>query len=166
MKYLLNSILVVFGTVFLSSCGCGRTIVEQPMVVPVHMVTNRVEIVHGEDTVTVPDSVKVTFEKELRKKLYGDNLVQNAPGIQLKYRFVQFNEGNRLTRYALGGIGNSGEASLMVEVIYLGWDNLELGRIRTEGKISGGFFGGSSDHALEKAAEEVTNYTRSVILNQ
>lgn len=163
---MLNSIVGVFGLIILISCGSARTIVERPVVVPRHMITNHVQICCDEDTVFVPENVKVTFEKELRKKLYGDNLVQDIPGIQLKYRFIQFNEGNRLMRYALGGIGNAGEASLMVEVIYLDCEGIEIGKIRAEGKISSGIFGGSSDFAIEKTAAEIANYTRGVILNQ
>lgn len=166
MKELLNLLLITLGVITLSSCGCGRTIVDQPVVVPMHMPMNQVQICRGVDNINVPDNVKAVFEKELRKKLYGDNLVKNAPGIQLQYRFVQFNEGNRFARYFFGGIGNTGEASVMVEVIYLTPDNFEIGRIHTEGKISSGLFGGSCDNAIEKAAAEVACYTRSVILHQ
>lgn len=158
--------LLVLGTGLLASCGCGKTIVYEPMVIPIHISANQVEIVHCSDTIAVSSCINEKFEKELRKKLYCDNLVQNAPGIQLRYRFVQFNEGNRLMRYALGGLGNTGEASILVEVTYVGLDGTELGRIHTEGKISSGLFGGSCDHAIEKAASEVANYTRGVILNR
>ncbi|MGZ3633869.1 MAG: DUF4410 domain-containing protein [Parachlamydiaceae bacterium] len=110
-------------------------------------------------------SVKGVFEKQLTRKLYKDGQIQQGPGIKLKYRFIQYNEGSRFARCMLGGIGNCGKASLLVEVVYLDCNRIELGKIQTEGKISSGLTGGSSDSAVQQAAEEVATYTRDIILN-
>ncbi len=50
------------------------------------------------------------------------------------------------------GIGNAGEGSLTIEVTYADQSGKQLGKIMSEGKIGSGFFGGSSDDAIEKAA--------------
>jgi hypothetical protein len=155
----------IFGMFFLTSCCSGKTIVHEPMVIQVQLVKNQVQIFRNNDTVNISEHIKSTFEKKLSQRLYGDNLIQNALGIQLTYRFVHFDEGNRFMRYAFKGIGNVGEASLMIEVTYMGPNGVKLGRIYTEGKISNGVYGGSSDEAVEKAAMEVANYTRNLILN-
>lgn len=148
----------------LTSCGAGRTIVADPVVIPCHVSTNSVSIVRDRDCVNVCEDVKCTFEKQLSKKLFSDGVLQNGPGVTLKYRFIQYNEGSRFSRYMWGGIGNAGEASVMIEVSYLDPQNNVLGKIQTEGRIGSGLFGGSSDNAIEKAADEVANYTRCIIL--
>ncbi len=166
MKSCLKSIslLFVIGIGILTSCGTAKTIVYDPVVIPGHV--NQVQIARGSDTVPVSENIKSIFEKQLKKNLYADGIIQSGPGgISLQYRFIQYSEGNRFARYMLGGIGNTGEASLTVEVIYFGCDGTELGKIHTEGKISSGAFGGSSDEAIKKAAEEIAHYTRNSILN-
>jgi hypothetical protein len=165
MKNKLNLILILLGAAIFSSCGSARTIIYDPVCIPTHIMTNQVEICRGVDTVPVANGVKDVFEKQLTRKLFGDGQIQRGPGIKLKYRFIQYNEGSRFARYMLGGIGNCGEASLLVEVVYLDCNGMELGKIQAEGKISSGIAGGSSDSAVQQAAEEVATYTRGIILN-
>jgi hypothetical protein len=149
----------------LVSCGSARTIIYDPVVIPDTMISmNQVEIFNRSNTVFVPEEVQALFEKKLKKSLYCDGRIQCGPGVSLEYRFIQFNPGNRFSRYMLGGIGNTGEASLQIEVTYVGSDGSEFGKVQTEGKINSGLFGGSSDNAVERAAEEVGNYTRSMLL--
>ncbi len=167
MKNLLKSLFLLsaLGISILTSCGTAKTIVYNPVVIPSCVAINQVQITCGTNTVPISESVISLFEQQLRKKLYGDNKIVCGPEITLQYRFIQFDEGNRFARYMMGGIGNTGEASLMIEVTYFGPDGMEFGKIHTEGKISSGLFGGSSDNAISKAAAEVANYTRSLILN-
>lgn len=165
MKNLLNSVLLTsFASLIFISCGTARTIVYEPVIIPSHINTNQVEIFNGTDTTPISDNVKGHFEKQLRKILYRDGSIQCGPGIKLQYRFLQYEEGNRFARYFLGGVGNTGEASLMIEVTYFDCEGNELGRVQTEGKISSGIFGGSSNNAVDRAAEEIAHYTRKVIL--
>jgi hypothetical protein len=156
--------ILLSGVFILASCGTARTMISEPVIIPERIETKSVAIVRGKDTVAVSDSVKTTFEKQLCRKLFFDGLVQRGSDITLEYRFIQYNEGNRFARYMLGGIGNTGEASLMMEVTYLDSNHQVLGKIMTEGRITSGLFGGSSDNAVEKAADEVASYTRSIIL--
>lgn len=136
----------------------------EPISIPRNIPVNQVQVVRNENAVSVPEEIQRYFEKHLHKKLYADGLVRNgSQGITLNYRFVQYTEGSRLARYMLGGIGNIGESSLTIEVTFFDNQGNFIGKIISEGKISSGVFGGSSNNAIEKAAEEIASYTRDCI---
>lgn len=79
----------------------------------------------------------------------------------IRYRFVQYNAGNQFTRWFWGGIGNAGEGTLTVEAKYFDSQGKEICVIQSEGKIGSGFFGGSFDYAMDKAAKEIVEYTKA-----
>lgn len=160
-------IALIMGLVFvLTSCGTGRTMVSDPVIVPSSARLRGITIERGEDTIPVSYKAKSVFENRLSRKLFADGNLRRGSGIYLQYRFIQFDEGSRFARYMFGGIGNMGESSLMIEVSYLDENGRNLGRIQTEGRISSGIFGGSSDEAVERAADEVANYTRNLMMRR
>lgn len=165
MNRIKSIILPILGFTILTACGAGKTIIYEPIVLCSPEGNVKVEILRGDNTVQISDAVTEAFERQLQKRLYQDGLVQPGAGLTLKYRFIQYDGGNRVARYVFGGIGNCGEASLTVEVTYFDANGTYLGKIQTEGKISSGLFGGSTASAVEKAAEEVAKYTRSLVLN-
>lgn len=61
----------------------------------------------------------------------------------------------------LGGIGNAGEASAIIELVFRAPDGSELAKIQTEGKIGSGIFGGSSKSTVKKAAKEAAAFAIS-----
>lgn len=106
----------------------------------------------------IPQEVKDTFEKALKKKLYNDSGYKHGDDLAVVYRFLQCDEGSRLSRWFWGGLGNSGESSLTVEAKFVDKSGKELGKINAEGKIGSGFFGGSFDNAVEQASEHLAEY--------
>jgi len=118
-----------------------------------------VAVVRGQSTVPVPDDAVMTFTEKLNELLYQKGGLKKGTDVTLTFRFVQFNPGSRLGRWFTGGIGNTGEGSLTIEVVYTDGTGKSLGKIMSEGKIGSGFLGGSSDNAIEKAAAEVASYT-------
>jgi len=156
--------LVCLTLVLLIGCGSGRTMVLK---LPESQVeTGEVELVRGESTVEVPEKVIVQFEEELRKVLFEKTEDREAPfvegpGVKLEYRFIQFDKGNQFSRYMWGGLGNSGEGTLTVQVSYFDNTDQELTTIQSEGKIGSGFFGGSINSAVNRCAEEIANYTET-----
>jgi len=92
--------------------------------------------------------------------LYKEGAFQKGSELTIRYRFVQFDAGSQFTRWFLGGIGNSGEGSLTIEAKYFDMAGKELSVIQTEGRIGSGFFGGDFSFALQKAAEEIADYTK------
>jgi hypothetical protein len=114
----------------------------------------------GKSPVKVPDEVKQVFEEKLGTFLYGDGGFQKGSDLKIEYRFIQFNPGSRFARYMLGGIGNTGEGSITVEAKYFDNTGKEVCSVHCEGKIGSGVFGGDFDNAIEKAAKEITDYTK------
>jgi hypothetical protein len=142
----------------LAGCGTGKTMV---MDAGESRKVNSIAVVEGQSTVTVPAEAETTFKNKLDELLFTKGGFQHGDEVTLTYRFVQFNAGSRFKRWFTGGIGNSGEGNLTIEVVYSDKSGKQLGKIMSEGKIGSGIFGGSSDDAIEKAAEEIASYSIS-----
>jgi hypothetical protein len=141
----------------LQACGAGRTLVLDP--VKPFSNSGGINIHSAQSTAEAPEELQATFEKLLREKLYKENNVKEGPETTLSYRFIQVDEGSRFKRWFLGGLGNSGEGTLTIEVTYLDKDGRAIGKIQAEGKIGSGMFGGSFDHAMETSVEKIVEYT-------
>lgn len=154
------SLLALFLPV-LVGCGAGRTMVLKA---PVEKVTTReIGLVEEEPTVNVPREVRDTFHEKLERALFEAKDGKEPPfargsDLKLRYRFVQFNPGSQFSRWFWGGIGNAGEGTMTVEATFLREGGEDLSKIQCEGKISSGFFGGSFDFALERAAKEIVTF--------
>ena len=161
MKNNLKTLGLILLVGILTSCGAGKMMVLEP----VHSVPSNpgVKIQAANDTVRISQEVSDKFFKYLSDSLYAEGKARRGDDIVVKYRFLQMNEGSRLARWFTAGIGNAGEGTLTVEATYYDQSGKLLGKIHTEGKIGSGFFGGSVDHALEKAACEIANYTHQII---
>ncbi|HLJ21543.1 MAG TPA: hypothetical protein VKU84_15160 [Stellaceae bacterium] len=79
--------------------------------------------------------------------------------MSLTYQFVQYNPGDQFTRWLWGGLGNAGEGSMSIQTIYTDKNGQQVGKIMSQGRITNGAFGGSMDLAIQRAAEEVAQYT-------
>jgi len=142
-----------------SGCGAGKTMVMTPPETAAKFPA--AEIIEVAPTVSVPDEVRSSFQQKLSTALYSEGGFQRGTGLKVKYRFIQFNPGSQFTRWFWGGIGNAGEGTLTIEAVFLDNGDKELAKIQSEGKISSGAFGGPFDLALQKAAEEIANFSRS-----
>lgn len=159
MKSCLNFGLMTLFLITLTGCGAGKVLVLEPM----HCTsqTQTIQIQPTTDTIKLDAAVANKFKKILASKMYAKEKFKPGDEITLKYRFLQLNEGNRFSRWFLGGIGNAGEGTLTVEVTYFDKNGKQIGKIQAEGKIGSGMFGGSFDNAFEKAADEIVKYTYS-----
>ena len=113
-------------------------------------------IEHGEDTVSVEPEHSAFFRTKLAEELYADGAFTEAPGMTVRYRFIQIDNGSRFQRYMLGPI--SGKGTMAIEIVFLNANGERVSRIETGGEVSGGFMGGSFKSALEKAAKETAEY--------
>ena len=155
---------VEFSIVFLIislliGCGAGKTLVMEPPTSKKSV--SSVQIVRGESTVEVPEEVLKTLETKLSEFLYKEGGYTNGPGLTITYRFLQYNPGSQFSRWFWGGIGNAGQGSLTVEATYTDSSNQQLCKIQCEGVISSGAFGGDFSYAVEKAANEISEYTKN-----
>lgn len=155
-KNLLTSLFMVSTALTLTGCaGTGRTMV---LSVPSERhIANSYTLVPGRSTVPFNPEFQAQFEADVHAGLAAINMTQGKDLI-IDYRFLQFDEGNRVVRYLAGGFGNAGEGDMTIEVTFRDKNKKELNKIHVGGKITAGFFGGSFNHAVEQAAQQVIKY--------
>ena len=154
----IGAILLFIGAFVFTGCGAGKTMVLKPPEMKLRAVSR--DLSEAKSTVSVPAEIKLEFEEKLKEVLFGEGGFQEGQDLKIKYRFIQFTPGNQFTRWFWGGIGNAGEGSLTIEAKYFDVADKELSVIQTEGKIGSGAFGGDLSFAIQKAAEEIANYTK------
>lgn len=155
----LMAALAVF-TITLTGCGSGRVIdASSPEQLQNTKKFNAVAIQAIPSPVPVSPEIKRDFEAALSKSLYEDAKFNRGNELLIKYKFSSLSEGSQMERWFMGGIGNCGEGTLIVDASFVDASGKELGKVKSEGRIGGGFFGGSFSLALEKAAEEIAKYT-------
>jgi hypothetical protein len=151
-----HSFLLILLPFFLVGCGAGKTLVMKPPATKVKV--SSVDFSEEGSTVNVPEKIRRTFQEKLSKVLFKEGTFQKGSDLEIVYRFIQYDPGNQFTRWFWGGIGNAGEGTLTIEAKFFDAHDKELSVIQVEGKIGSGFFGGSFDLALEKAANEIVEY--------
>ena len=77
----------------------------------------------------------------------------------LKYKIIEFDEGNRMARIATMGMSDSARAQLRVKAAL--YDNGSMvGAWEVDSWVSGGVTGGSEDNLYEFAAKEIAEHLR------
>ena len=158
----LRRVVAFSAGLMLAGCGAGTTLVVNPL--EEKITVSYLQLFEKAPTIGVPNEVRSTLKEELTKRLYGEHAFQVGSDLKLEYGFVQFDPGSRATRWFLGGIGNAGQGSHTVQPRFIRPDGKELVTIRAAGTIQSGFFGGSFDNALEKAADEIAEYATANFL--
>ena len=77
----------------------------------------------------------------------------------LKYKIIEFDEGNRMARLATMGMSDSARAQLRVKAALYDNGNM-VGAWEVDSWVSGGVTGGSEDNLYEFAAKEITEHLR------
>lgn len=155
----MRKLLIVIMTFSLIACGTAQTVVIEPP--KTRSTFSSIVIVANNPAVDVPPEITSIFEQELRKGLFEEGPFTVGNDLKLVYTFVGQDSGDRLARWFWGGIGNAGEGSLTVLVRYVDSSGAEIAKTQVEGRIGSGFFGGSMDDAVIKAAQDVAKYTVS-----
>ena len=77
----------------------------------------------------------------------------------LKYKIIEFDEGNRMARIATMGMSDSARAQLRVKAAL--YDNGDMvGAWEVDSWVSGGITGGSEDNLYDFAAKEIADHLR------
>ena len=77
----------------------------------------------------------------------------------LKYKIMEFDEGNRMARIATMGMSDSARAQLRVKAAL--YDNGDMvGAWEVDSWVSGGVTGGSEDNLYDFAAKEIAEHLR------
>jgi hypothetical protein len=77
----------------------------------------------------------------------------------LKYKIIEFNEGNRMARIATMGMSDSARAQLRVKAALYDNGNI-VGAWEVDSWVSGGVTGGSEDNLYELAAKDIAEHLR------
>ncbi|WP_421791890.1 DUF4410 domain-containing protein [Hyphobacterium sp.] len=151
-------LITIFAAATLAACGTASTLVDSAYTGGMRF--DDASISAGTHTVPVDGGAVQEFESRLRERIIDSGMfTEQSGGLTIEYRFLAFNSGNRMARYFWGGIGNAGEASTTIEVVFRDASGEVLSRIQSEGRIDSGFFGGSANNAVTRAADEVAEYT-------
>lgn len=153
----MRKLIFFFIVLFVTGCGTAKTIVLEPPKASGKF--QHIQILSHNPTVDLPVEVAEVFEGELRKQLYESGKFKNGEDLKLFYTFVSHEEGSRFARWFWGGLGNMGEASITIQVLYMDKNETELAKTLVEGKIGSGLFGGSINEAIIKTAQDVAEFT-------
>ena len=77
----------------------------------------------------------------------------------LKYKIMEFDEGNRMARIATMGMSDSARAQLRVKAALYDNGNI-VGAWEVDSWVSGGVTGGSEDNLYDFAAKEIAEHLR------
>ena len=77
----------------------------------------------------------------------------------LKYKIIEFDEGNRMARLATMGMSNSARAQLRVKAALYDNGNM-VGAWEVDSWVSGGVTGGSEDNLYDLAAKDIAEHLR------
>lgn len=98
------------------------------------------------------------LQSRMREAFFGkDAPFTRGNDLTIRYRFVGFDRGRRLSRYMLGGLAG-GEAQMVIEAEFVAPDGKVLAKIQSQGRVNGGVFGGSSNSAIDGAVKEIRDY--------
>ena len=140
----------------LSACANSALTVEQPYSGQQRFAM--AQVVSGESTVDVDDDNSTYTTRKLEEALFGgtDPVFARGEGVDVRWRYVSFNEGSRAGRYLTGGL--AGGSKVVLEVEFVDQSGTVLSTVRGEGTVSGGFGGGSNKTGIDKAIEKVATY--------
>lgn len=153
--------LLLAALLLLAACGSGKTTVENPAAATQRYTLATITV--APSTITVPPEVQQYTFDAVKKELYEEHRFTPGQGLTVELSFIQFEAGDRMKRWFAGMTG-WGEASISVRAVYRDIAGQEVGRIVAQGTISGGFFGGSQDDALDKLAGEIAEYAENNFL--
>jgi hypothetical protein len=152
-----NIFIGILCLVVLSACGTSATLVMEPL--KESYSASGLSVEQAQNNVDVPDEISSRLDSKIKEGIYTEAGYLRNNDLILEYKFLQQDKGNQFNRWFFGGIGNAGEASLTVQVIYKDREGNQLAKTQVTGKIGSGFFGGSFNEAIDKAAKEIVEYT-------
>lgn len=144
----LRPLILVVVVAGLAACGATITVVSPPQLAAgASYPTLKIEA--ATDTVEIPAEARAHFEKRLNEYLFAKNS-GFTPGdsLTLRYRFIQYDEGNRALRYVVGF--GAGKGKMTAEVTFHDQAGAELGKVEVEGERLrfGDQRGGKEDRGL------------------
>jgi uncharacterized protein YcfL len=154
-KHMLAGALLLAATT-VTGCASNHLIVEQPAVSAVH--AQSVTLDYQAAGAAVTADAAAYLQSKMQDAFFGkDAAFTHGKDLTIRYRFVGFDRGSRLSRYLLGGLAG-GEAQMVIEAEFVAPDGTVLSKIQSQGRVNAGFFGGSSNSAIDGAVKEIRDY--------
>jgi hypothetical protein len=149
--------LLLFVAMPLTACASSHLIVEQPSRSDLR--ATALTLAYDETVTGVPASASAYVQHKMDEAFFGGPhpFFTHGQEMTIRYHFVGFDAGSRLGRYMLGPLG-VGEAQMVLEAQFVAPDGTVLAVVRGESEVRGGFFGGSSNTAIDKAVREIRDY--------
>lgn len=140
----------------ISACASNHILVEQPAVTAFH--TQSVALDYEAGGAGVTDDAAAYLQRKMQEAFFsGDTPFARGNGLTIRYRFIGFDRGSRMGRYFLGGLAG-GEAQMVIQAEFVAPDGKVLAKIQSQSRVNGGFFGGSSNSAIDGAVKEIRDY--------
>lgn len=152
--YILAGAIVAAASV--SGCASNHLIVDEAVTAPVHAQT--VKLDYQPTGAAVTEDAAAYLQRKMQEAFFGnDGGFTQGNDLTVRYRFVGFDRGSRLGRYLLGGLAG-GEAEMTIQAEFVAPDGAVLGKVQAQSRVHGGFFGGSSNSAIDGAVKEIRDY--------
>lgn len=154
----------------MAGCAGGKTYVLEAPTTRARIAS--VKLMATDGAVAASDEMKRKFAGALKASLAEEPILKvsdDAP-VTITYRFVYNDAGNpavrvgsTITNIAGSPLYGLGDGAVALEVTYLNRDGKSIGRIVTDGPISGAL--GNPDEALKTAAKAIAAYTKTNYAN-
>lgn len=140
----------------LSACASNHLLVEQAASAPMRAQSVTLDYEPGGAAVTA-DAAAYLKAKMQEAFFSKDAPFSQGNELTIRYHYMGFDRGSRLSRYFLGGLAG-GEAQMVVEAEFIAPNGTVLSKIQSQSRVNGGFFGGSSNSAIDGAVKEIHDY--------
>lgn len=153
-----NHLFAAVAAFALVACSSSNNIVMVPNTSDYS--ASAVSLEYDGGTVEVEEGKVELLEKYLRNHLFDDGsaFAEGMNGLTIKYGFIGYEEGSQAARYLAGPI--AGGAKMVIVAEFFDAEGNSLAKIQSEGSVSGGFFGGDSDSAINGAAKQIASYAK------
>jgi hypothetical protein len=141
----------------LAGCAASHLIVEEPARASVR--ANALTLAYDDSVTGVPQSASEYVQKKMQDAFFGGDhpLFQHGTEMTVRYHFVGYDAGSRVGRYFAGTFG-VGEAQMVLEAVFVDASGQTVARVRGQGQVRAGFFGGSANTGIDKAVKEIARY--------
>ena len=146
-------------SVSVSACASSALMVDQAPTAEYRAQTAKLE--YQPSTVGVEDNTQTYLQSAMRNALVdGPNAVfSSGDELTVRYRFVGHDEGSRVGRWLTAGL--AGGSKTYIEAEFIDRSGVTVGRVRSEGAVGMGVFGGSAKSGIDGAVKKIAQYATS-----
>lgn len=142
----------------LAACSGGKLTVEQPSS---SYRGSHLMLLEYEPSAKVPKAVANYVQSKMDDAFFkGKPPFGRGRDITVRYRFVEFERGNRVGRAALGPLV-VGTEEVAQEAQFIDGQGTVISRVRSRRETRAGIFGGSFYSAIDRAVEDIRRYAAS-----